>query len=122
MLTALTTWLYGEDPLDRIAFDKPLTALKEKTGVDIKRQQIDLQPIRTLGEHKAHIRLTMDLIPEIKIIVYREGEANPTEEAAAETANPAAKPVEEAPAPEAERSIPKPRCRIRGQLPARVGL
>jgi large subunit ribosomal protein L9 len=55
------------------------TALKEKTGVEVKRQQIDMQPLRTLGEHKAHIRLTMDLIPDIKVIVYREGEANPTE-------------------------------------------
>ena len=57
-------------------------AIKNKTGVDIKRQQIDLQPIRKLGEHKAHIRLTMDLIPEIRVVVYREGENNPVEEAA----------------------------------------
>ncbi|RPH58273.1 MAG: hypothetical protein EHM81_10285, partial [Chloroflexi bacterium] len=57
-------------------------ALKEKTGVEIKRHQIDMQPLRNLGEHKAHIRLTMDLIPEIKIVVYREGEANPVEETA----------------------------------------
>ena len=55
------------------------TALKAKTGVEVKRNQIDMQPLRTLGEHKAHIRLTMDLIPEIKVIVYREGENNPTE-------------------------------------------
>jgi len=58
------------------------SALKAKTGIEIKRQQIDLQPIRTLGEHKAHIRLTMDLIPEVKVIVFREGEVNPVEEAA----------------------------------------
>src|SRR6185436_7722035 len=58
------------------------TALQEKTGVEVKRQQIDMQPLRTLGEHKIHIRLTMDLIPDIKAVVYREGEANPTEEAA----------------------------------------
>jgi large subunit ribosomal protein L9 len=58
------------------------TAIKAKTGVEIKRQQIDLQPIRNLGEHKALIRLTMDLIPEIKVVVYREGEKNPVEEAA----------------------------------------
>lgn len=53
-------------------------AIKEKAGIEIKRQQIDMQPLRTLGEHKAHIRLTMDLIPEIKVIVYREGEAEPS--------------------------------------------
>lgn len=52
-------------------------AIKVKSGIEVKRQQVDMQPLRTLGEHKAHIRLTMDLIPEIKILVYREGEAEP---------------------------------------------
>jgi large subunit ribosomal protein L9 len=52
-------------------------AIKAKSGIEVKRQQIDMQPLRTLGEHKAHIRLTMDLIPEIKIVVYREGESEP---------------------------------------------
>jgi large subunit ribosomal protein L9 len=52
-------------------------AIKDKSGIVIKRQQVDMQPLRTLGEHKAHIRLTMDLIPEMKILVYREGEAEP---------------------------------------------
>src|SRR5688572_3857804 len=69
------------------------TALQEKTGVEIKRQQIDMQPLRVLGEHKIHIRLTMDLVPEIKAVVYREGEVNPTEEAPAGKAKAAA-PVE----------------------------
>ena len=64
-------------------------AIKAKTGIEVKRQQIDLQPIRTLGEHKAHIRLTMDLIPEIRVVVCREGEANPIEEAAAKAAKAA---------------------------------
>lgn len=74
-----------------------VNAIKTKTGIDIKRQQIDLQPIRNLGEHKAHIRLTMDLIPEIKVVVYREGEANPVEEAARAAAK-AAEPAAVAPA------------------------
>ncbi len=81
--------LYGS-----ITSQDVVTKIKEKTGVEIKRQQVDLQPIRTLGEHKAHIRLTMDLIPEIRVVVYREGETNPVESAA-----PAAK-TEEAPAAE----------------------
>jgi len=34
-----------------------------------------MQPIRELGEFAAHVRLTMDLMPEIKIIVHREGES-----------------------------------------------
>jgi len=50
-------------------------ALKEKLGVEIARRQIDIQPIRNLGEFKANIRLTVDLIPAVKVFVYREGEA-----------------------------------------------
>jgi large subunit ribosomal protein L9 len=77
-----------------------VTAIKAKTNVDVKRAQVDMQPIRVLGEHKAHIRLTMDLVPEIKVIVYREGEVNPVEEAApaapAEVAAPAAETAAEA--------------------------
>jgi large subunit ribosomal protein L9 len=63
--------LYGS-----ITSQEIVDAIKNKISFDTKRQQIDMQPIRVLGEHKAHIRLTMDLIPEVKIIVYREGEAD----------------------------------------------
>jgi large subunit ribosomal protein L9 len=62
--------LYGSITTQDIA-----TALQEKTRFEVKRQQVDTQPIRTLGEFTAHIRLTMDLVPEIKIIVHREGES-----------------------------------------------
>jgi large subunit ribosomal protein L9 len=55
-----------------------VNAIKAKSGIEVKKQQVDMQPLRTLGEHKAHIRLTMDLIPELKIQVYREGEAEPS--------------------------------------------
>jgi len=73
-----------------------VNALKAKTDIEVKRHQVDMQPLRTLGEHKADIRLTMDLVPEIKIVVYREGEANPTEPP----------PVAEAPAPVIEEVAP----------------
>jgi len=62
--------LYGSITTQDIA-----TALQEKVRFEVKRQQVDSQPIRNLGEFTAHIRLTMDLVPEIKIIVYREGES-----------------------------------------------
>jgi len=74
-------------------------ALKAKSGVDVKRHQVDMQPLRTLGEHKAHIRLTMDLIPDIKVIIYREGEADPTAPPPAPKAK--APVVEETPVAEA---------------------
>ena len=70
--------LYGSITTQDIA-----TALSEQVRFEVKRQQVDIQPIRNLGEFTAHIRLTMDLVPEIKIIVYREGE---TAEGSAEPA------------------------------------
>jgi large subunit ribosomal protein L9 len=50
-------------------------ALSEKLGVEISKRQIDSQPLRLLGLHMVNIRLTIDLIPEISVVVYREGEA-----------------------------------------------
>jgi large subunit ribosomal protein L9 len=50
-------------------------AVKEKAGVEIQRRQIDFEPIRNLGTHKLRVRLTMDLIPELVVIVHREGES-----------------------------------------------
>jgi large subunit ribosomal protein L9 len=61
--------LYGSITPQMIA-----DAIKAKTGDAIDRRQVDVQPIRTLGEHSVRIRLTMDLIPEITVIVHREGE------------------------------------------------
>lgn len=62
--------LYGSITTQDLA-----TALTEKVRFEVKRQQVDVQPIRTLGEFTAHVRLTMDLVPEVKVIVHREGES-----------------------------------------------
>jgi large subunit ribosomal protein L9 len=62
--------LYGSITTQMIA-----EALSEKVGVEITRRQIDSQPLRALGEHKVHVRLTVDLVPEVSVIVHREGEA-----------------------------------------------
>ncbi len=67
-----TDKLYGSVTTQMIA-----DSLKENTGFEIDRRQIDAQPIRTLGEHKVNVRLTVDLIPEITVLVHREGEAVP---------------------------------------------
>lgn len=87
--------LYGSITTQDVA-----TAIQEKTRFEVKKQQIDMRPIRNLGEFIAHVRLTMDLVPEVKIIVHREGEAIEEESPA-----PA---VEGAPAeqPEAEEAAP----------------
>jgi large subunit ribosomal protein L9 len=85
--------LYGSITTQDVA-----TAIQEQTRYEVKKQQIDMQPIRTLGEYKARVRLTMDLVPEVKIIVYREGEAHEQEPAGtsvqAEAAVPAVEPAE----------------------------
>jgi large subunit ribosomal protein L9 len=52
-------------------------ALTTRAGVEIHRRQIDAQPLRNLGEHKVQVRLTVDLVPEVTVIVHREGEAPP---------------------------------------------
>ncbi|NPV77035.1 MAG: 50S ribosomal protein L9 [Anaerolineae bacterium] len=67
--------LYGSITTQMIA-----DALSEKFGVTIDKRQVESEPIRTLGEHRAHVRLTVDLVPEIKIIVHREGEKVAVEE------------------------------------------
>ena len=72
--------LYGSITTQDVA-----KAIEEQTRYEVKRQQIDMQPIREAGEFKAHVRLTIDLIPEIKIIVHREGEVLETEAAAEPT-------------------------------------
>jgi len=61
--------LYGSITHQMIA-----DAINTKFGTKIERRMVEVEPIRTLGEHKAHVRLTVDLIPEIKIFVHREGE------------------------------------------------
>lgn len=49
--------------------------IQEKYGFEIDRRQLDTQPIRSLGEHQVRARLTVDLIPEFTVIVFREGES-----------------------------------------------
>ncbi len=50
-------------------------AVSEKAGVEISHRQIDSQPLRMIGEHVVNVRLTVDMIPEITVIVHREGES-----------------------------------------------
>ena len=92
--------LYGSITSQEIA-----DAIQKKTGFAVKRQQLDMQPLRTLGEHTIRIRLTMDLIPELKVTVFREGEAEPSlpiePEAAPETKTKETEPAAVEPKTEA---------------------
>jgi large subunit ribosomal protein L9 len=100
--------LYGSITTQLIA-----DAINSKLGTTIDRRAVEVQPIRTLGEHKAKVRLTMDLVPEIKIIVHREGEsvALPKAPVAHETASVPAvskSEVEEIPVEEAAEVVETP--------------
>ena len=86
--------LYGSITTQDVA-----TAISEQTRYEVRKHQIDMQPIRNLGEFNAHVRLTMDLVPEVRIIVHREGEVFEEEVAEEETV---AEAQAEAPAEEAE--------------------
>lgn len=64
-----TDKLYGSVTTMMIA-----DAIKEETGVEVDKRDVDSEPIKSLGVHTAVIRLTIDLVPEITILVHREGE------------------------------------------------
>lgn len=84
--------LYGSITAQMVA-----DAINKKLGTQIERHQVEVEPIRNLGEHPAHVRLTIDLTPKIKIMVYREGEApEPKVEPKVEAAPAAETPAENA--------------------------
>jgi len=62
--------LYGSVTTTMIA-----DAILAETGIEVDRKQIDTQPIKLLGVHTAQVRLTMDLVPEVTLVVHREGES-----------------------------------------------
>jgi large subunit ribosomal protein L9 len=89
--------LYGSITTQDVA-----TSISEQTRFEVKKHQIDMQPIRNLGEYVAHVRLTMDLVPEVKIVVHREGEVFEEEAAEEPVAEAQAEAPAEAPAEAAE--------------------
>jgi large subunit ribosomal protein L9 len=88
--------LYGSITTQDVA-----TAITEKVRYEVKKPQVDMQPIRMLGEYTVHVRLTMDLVPEVKIIVHREGEVLEEAAAPAPAETPAEAKAEEPAAAEA---------------------
>ncbi len=78
--------LYGSITTAMIA-----EAIQRETGAQVERKQIDSQPIKTLGVHTVRVRLTIDLVPEVTVLVHREGEAPESAYAEAEKAAAAAR-------------------------------
>ena len=68
--------LYGSVTHQMIA-----DAIEDSTGEKIDRRNVIAPPIRELGIVEVPIRLTADLIPSVKVVVYQEGESSDTQEA-----------------------------------------
>jgi large subunit ribosomal protein L9 len=66
-------------------------AIERETGIHIDRRHIAHQPLRELGTFKVAVRLTVDLIPEITVVVKGLGEEEQT--AAEEVPAPAPAPA-----------------------------
>jgi large subunit ribosomal protein L9 len=58
--------------------------IRRTSGLEVDRRTVGHQPLRELGEYKVPVRLTTELIPSVKVIIYREGEALKTEAPAPE--------------------------------------
>lgn len=61
--------LYGS-----VTHQMVVDAINTRLGTQLDHHVVDSEPLRSLGEFMVRIRLTVDLIPEVKVIVHREGE------------------------------------------------
>ena len=62
--------------------------------IELEKRQVESEPIRQLGTYTVPIHLTMDLVPEITVIVHREGEPPVAEAEAEAEVEPATAEVE----------------------------
>jgi large subunit ribosomal protein L9 len=88
--------LYGSVTPAQIADE-----IKKTSGLDVDRRNVGHQPLRELGEFRVPVRLTTDLIPQVKVLLHREGEA-------LKAAAPAAQAAPAAPAAAAEATLEAP--------------
>ncbi len=65
-----TGHLYGS-----VSDEDIIEAIQTNFEIELEKRQVETEPIRQLGIYKVPVHLTMDLMPEITVIVYREGEA-----------------------------------------------
>ncbi len=92
--------LYGSVTSAQIADE-----IKKSSGLEVDRRNVGHQPLRELGEYKVPVRLTTDLIPQVKVVIHREGEALKAAAPAAVAEAPAAPaeaPADAAPEPAVE--------------------
>ncbi len=72
--------LYGS-----VSDDDIINLIEAHYEIELEKRQVETEPIRQLGTYTVPIHLTMDLVPEVTVIVHREGEA-PVAEAKEEEA------------------------------------
>lgn len=75
-----TGHLYGS-----VSDDDLIEAIKEKFEIELEKRQVETEPIRQLGTFSVPIHLTMDLVPQITVVVHREGEGLVEQEETKET-------------------------------------
>lgn len=67
--------LYGS-----ISAEDIIKAIQENFEIELEKRQVETEPIRQLGTFSVPVHLTMDLVPEISVIIHREGEIPGEEE------------------------------------------
>jgi large subunit ribosomal protein L9 len=106
--------LYGSVTPSQIADE-----IKKVSGLDVDRRNVGHQALRELGEFKVPVRLTADLIANVKVIIHREGESLKSATAKTEQAQPAvALAAEEAPTAEAVTEAPAAEAAVEAEAPA----
>ena len=61
--------LYGS-----VSNEDIIKAIMENFEIELEKRQVETEPIRQLGTFSVPVHLTMDLVPEISVIIHREGE------------------------------------------------
>ncbi len=61
--------LYGS-----VSAQNMIDRIKAEKGIELDRHQLVTEPIRRVGEYFIPVSLTLDLVPEIRVVVHREGE------------------------------------------------
>ena len=86
-----------------------IDAINEKLNCNLDKRQVETQPLREEGEHMVRVRLTFDLVPEVKVIVKSDEEKKEKSEKRKASKNEeVAEPVSEEPVAEVESQPEEP--------------
>jgi len=60
--------------VQNVSAEDIIKAIQENFEIELEKRQVETEPIRQLGSFSVPVHLTMDLVPEISVIIHREGE------------------------------------------------